>query len=80
MKIPAIKKLVEIYSIEELKKAEDAIVEGLTLPIDIEGEDEGEQLTHALAASWIKNEMQTRDLEFKDALREYTKRVRASIS
>ena len=80
MKIPAIKKLVENYSIKELLEAEEALLEEKTPAMEVEGEDEGEQLTHIFAAIWILNKMTDDNVEFKLALREYTKRVRESIS
>ena len=80
MKIPAIKKLVETYTKIELLTAETAISEGESPSIDIEGEDEGEQLTHVIAAAWILQEMNDKNLDFKTALREYTQKVRSSIS
>jgi hypothetical protein len=80
MKIPAIKKLVEHNSLTELMAAEAAIVDEQQPAIEVEGEDEGEQLTHVLAAVWILNYMEDNQLDFKTALREYTKKVRVSIS
>ena len=80
MKIPAIKKLVETYTITELNAAEENLVEGEKLAIEVEGNDEGEVLTHIIAAVWILEEMKAKDMDFKDALREYTKKVRESIS
>jgi hypothetical protein len=80
MKIPAIKNLVENNSLEELMAAEAAIVDEQQPAIEVEGEDEGEQLTHVLAAVWILNEMEDNGTDFKTALREYTKKVRVSIS
>jgi hypothetical protein len=80
MKIPAIKKLVETQTLSNLKEAEEAISEELPLKIEVEGDDEGEQLTHVIAAIWILEKMQSDGLEFKDALREYTKKVRQSIN
>lgn len=80
MKIPVIKKLVENYSEAQLIKAENDIIEGISLSIEVEGEDEGEQLTHVIAAAFILKEMKDKNLEFKDALREYTKKVRESIN
>jgi hypothetical protein len=79
MKIPAIKKLVEAYNIPELQAAEAALLEELPLPLEVEGEDEGEKLTHILAAIWIKHEMQREGLDFVKALRAYSARVRKSI-
>ncbi|GHA65114.1 DUF6952 family protein [Pontibacter akesuensis] len=80
MKIPAIKQLVENYSLEELMAAESAIVDEQELAIEVGGEDEGEQLTHVLAAVWILNEMEDNGTDFKSALRMYTQKVRVSIS
>lgn len=80
MKIPAIKKLVETQDIEALKAAEEAILEEETPKIEIAGEDEGEQLTHVIAAIWILEDMEKNDNDFKTSLRAYTQRVRSSIS
>lgn len=80
MKIPVIKKLTERYSLEQLQAAEVALLEEQTPEIEIEGEDEGEQLTHAMAAIWILEDMQANGHDLKTALREYTVKVRNSIS
>jgi hypothetical protein len=80
MKIPVIKKLVEEASIEDLKKAEEAILDEQKPEIEIDGKDEGEQLTHVLAAIWIKEDMQANNLGFKDSIRNYSQKVRKSIS
>ena len=80
MKIPAIKKLVETYSIEQLKQAEEALLEEQTPAIEVEGADEGECLTHVLAAIFILHTMQQDKVEFMAALRTYTQKVRVSIS
>ncbi len=80
MKIPVIKKLVEIETHENLLKAEQALINEEPLPIDVDGDDEGEQLTHIIAAVWIKEKMRDESLDFKAALREYTKKVRESIN
>ncbi len=80
MKIPVIKQLVETYSKEELIKAEAAIAEEQRPEIEIPGDDEGEQLTHAYAAVKILESMEANSSDFKTALREYTGRVRNSIS
>ncbi|WKN31622.1 hypothetical protein PZB74_22000 [Porifericola rhodea] len=80
MKIPVVKKLVENQSMEELIAAEEALVEEQPLPIEVGGEDEGEKLTHILAAIFILEKMKTDGVDFKSALREYTRRVRESIS
>jgi hypothetical protein len=49
MQIPVIKKLSETYSLAQLKEAEEAILNESIPTIEIEGKDEGEQLTHVLA-------------------------------
>lgn len=80
MKVPAIKRLVETQPLEKLKKAEQALVNERPLPIEVEGEDEGEKLTHIFAAIWILQKMKSEKVEFKIALREYSKKVRESIN
>jgi hypothetical protein len=80
MKIPEVKKLVENQSMEKLIAAEEALVQEDELPIPVGGEDEGEKLTHILAAIFILEKMKSEGLDFKTALREYTRRVRESIS
>ncbi len=59
--------------------AEAAILDGEKPKIEIEGDDEGEQLTHAYAAKYIL-EMMAGGMDFKAALREFTQKVRNSIS
>lgn len=79
MKIPTIKKLAENETIDDLKLAEEAILNEEQPKIEVEGKDEGEQLTHVLAAIFIKEQME-KGLSFVDALRAYSARVRTSIS
>lgn len=80
MKIAAIKPLVETHSIEDLRAAEDAILNDTPTAIEVQGADEGEQLTHVLAAIWIKHQMDETGADFTTTLRSYTQRVRTSIS
>ena len=80
MKIPVIKKLVEVHDIESLAAAEQAILNEELPQITVDGDDEGEQLTHVIAALEIHRTMVTESLDMKTALRNYTKRVRNSIS
>ncbi|PIB35307.1 hypothetical protein BFP72_07795 [Reichenbachiella sp. 5M10] len=80
MQIPVIKELVEQYDVAQLTDAEEALLEELPLPIKVEGKDDGEVLTHILAAIWIIERMESNDLPFAKALREYTSKVRVSIS
>jgi hypothetical protein len=80
MKIPVIKTIVEQYQLEELKKGEEQLMNGEALTIEVGGDDEGEQLTHILAAIWIKEHMQQYSSDYKTALRAYTEKVRSSIN
>jgi ribosomal protein S3 len=47
--------------------------------IEVEGKDEGECLTHVLAAIYIKEKME-QGVAFNQALRDFSQRVRNSIS
>lgn len=80
MKIAVIKKLAETQTIENLRLAEEAILNEEMPQIDIDGEDEGEQLTHAIAAIQILSDMEKGGVDLRTALRSYTERVRNSIS
>ena len=80
MKIPAIKQLVDLHSLAELRAAEDALLDEQQPAIEVPGDDEGEQLTHVLAAVWIQNYIDAHGVVFAAALREYTKKVRISIN
>ncbi|KYG74832.1 hypothetical protein EV198_0666 [Roseivirga ehrenbergii] len=80
MKIPVIKKLVEEVALEDLKATEEALMEEQKPAIEIQGDDEGEQLTHVFAAIFILEKMEKNGIDFKTALREYTQKVRTSIS
>ncbi len=79
MKIPAIRTLVENQKVENLKMAEDAIVNGNAPQIEIDGADEGEKLTHVMAAIWIMDTMAASGADFMTVLRQYSARVRESI-
>ena len=80
MKIPVIKKLAVAYSLADLRAAEEALYNEETPAIEIIGDDEGEQLTHVLAAIFIKEHMAEHNSDLKTALCEYTLKVRNSIS
>jgi hypothetical protein len=80
MKIPVIKKLAEQHTIDALYSAEQAILEEHQPAIEIEGKDEGEQLTHVMAAIEILKYMEKHQAALPEALRHYSSRVRTSIS
>lgn len=80
MKIPVIKKLVETLPLDTLRQAEEDLLEERALQVEIGGDDEGEQLTHVFAAIYILEQIEQEGMEFKQALRAYTQKVRTSIS
>jgi hypothetical protein len=80
MKIAAIKELVEKHDIATLQQAEELLCNGEALPIEVKGDDEGEQLTHILAAAEILAAMQNEGKDLRTALREFSERVRKSIT
>ena len=79
MKVAAIKPLVETYTIDQLKEAEQNLYNEEPLSIEVDGADEGEKLTHILAAIEILTDM-AKGSDYKTALRNYSSRVRNSIN
>jgi hypothetical protein len=79
MKVAAIKVLVDSYTIDQLRSAEEALYNEQPLSIEVEGADEGEKLTHVLAAIEILQDM-AKGHDYKTALRNYSSRVRNSIN
>ncbi|HCE85817.1 MAG TPA: hypothetical protein DEO99_06650 [Bacteroidetes bacterium] len=80
MKIPEIKRLVTTYTLDALEKAELALIQEEAMPFEVHGEDDGEVLTHILAAKWILEDMESNGRELKESLRAYSQKVRNSIS
>ncbi|MEO9966974.1 MAG: hypothetical protein ABJF11_14345 [Reichenbachiella sp.] len=80
MQIPVIKHLVENHTSDELEQAEFCLMEEKELPMKVDGQDDGEILTHLIAAGWIIEKMEKDDIPFPKALRAYTEKVRTSIS
>lgn len=80
MNIQVIKKIVEAYSVAELNQAEADLLDEQPLKIEIEGSDEGEKLTHILAAVFCKTEMEKSGINLNQAIRLYSQRVRDSIN
>ncbi len=79
MKLPVIRKIVKEYSLDELRTAEQALLNEEPMAIEVEGEDEGEQLTHIIGAIEILENI-AGGMSDKDALRAFSQRVRNSIS
>ena len=80
MNIAAVRNLVEEYNEHQLQQAEADLLEGKDLEISVKGEDEGEQLTHILAALWVIQHMKESSDDLMTSIRAYTQRVRNSIS
>lgn len=80
MKLPIIRKLADECSLSELRALEEKIINEIPLDRSDLGDDEGEILTHVLAAIYVKNIMQQEGLELSVALRQYTSRVRETLS
>jgi len=62
-----------------LQDAEAAMMEEQKPAIEVDGKDEGECLTHVLASIYIKEKME-QGTAFNQALRDFSQRVRNSIS
>ena len=80
MNIQVIKKLTESYTALQLKQAEQDLLEEKPLSIEVEGKDEGEMLTHILAALYCQEEMAKSSINLNQAVRLYSQRVRDSIN
>jgi hypothetical protein len=79
MNVADIKQLVDAFTMEQLLKAEEDILNELQPQIEIGGADEGEKLTHVLAAIFCKHEMEREQININQAIRMYSQRVRGSI-
>ncbi len=80
MKINAIKSLVENHSLSTLQEQIEHLENEAEPTVEIEGTDEGEKFTHVLGAIWIHEQMLENSTDFKTELRNFTQRVRGSIS
>lgn len=80
MNVQIIKQIIDSYTVPQLKQAEDDLLNERPLQISIEGKDEGEQLTHILAAIFCKEVMEKEGLNLNQAVRAYSVRVRNSIN
>jgi len=80
MKIHAIKELAENYSVTVIEEMTAQLEAGEPLSHPVGGDDEGEQLTHLLGAAWILQQMHENGSDFKTEVRNFSARVRDSIS
>ena len=80
MKIAEIKRLCQSYTPNELARAEERLLEEQNdLKIEVNGIDEGEKLTHLMAAQWCLNDVVKNNRDLKSSIRNYTQKVRKSI-
>lgn len=79
MKINEIKRLAEKHSLKELKMAEQSLYDELPLPFPVDGAEDGERLTHILAAIWIREDMEKGN-DLRTSIRRYSEKVRNSIN
>lgn len=81
MQVKAIKNLLEKFDLEQLKNLENQLLEGEELDFnEVEGEDEGEQLTHLSGAIWCIEEAAKNNTKAQSEVRNFAARVRNSIS
>jgi hypothetical protein len=80
MKLPAIKSIAEQFTLQQLQQAEEKLLNEETPDIDIPGDDDGEKLTHVLAAIDILNRVAHEGCDLRTAIRQFSERVRNSIS
>lgn len=80
MKLPEIKRLVEEINLIDLENAELALLEEQQPTFIVNGDDEGEKLTHVMAAIWIKKDMEKNGNDFRTSMRNFSQKVRTSIS
>ena len=74
-KLFSIRRLVENYTISQLKQAEFEIIQDKPLGIMLEGKDGAEKLSIVIAAVSMLEEMQ-KGRDFKEAFCQYAKKVR----
>lgn len=78
MQIAVVRKLASEHSLDELKAAEEALMNEQALPFEVGGSDEGEQLTHVLSAMEILQLMQDQNTDLTTAIRTFSQRVRTA--
>ncbi len=79
MNVAVIKQIVDAYTMEQLLQAEADILNETEPRVEIGGADEGEKLTHVLAAIFCKHEMEREHININQAIRMYSQRVRGSL-
>ncbi|HEX4888520.1 MAG TPA: hypothetical protein VFV37_10785 [Luteibaculaceae bacterium] len=80
MQIAEIKRLAEHCSLDQLLDAEEALLNEQEPAIEVNGKDEGERLTHIMAAQEIAKDVANHGVSMGEAVRNFSQRVRRSIS
>lgn len=80
MQIGVIKNLISRYDLSTLKELEAQLTEGEELSHEVDGVDEGEQLTHIMGAIWSIEKAQENGGDPQKEVRNFIARVRKSIS
>lgn len=79
MKIAEVKRLATTYTHAQIEDAVSAFEIERRNPLEVTGENDGEKMSHLLAASFVRKQMD-KGLDLNLAVREYSKRVRAILS
>lgn len=80
MKIPAIKKLLADYTPDDIQDAYEKASKNEIVHIEVDGDDEGEILTHLYAAQWINKFSVETNKSTTEGLRSYIAMVRGSLA
>ena len=79
MKIAEVKRLATSFAYEQIEEAVSAFEVERKNTLEVAGENDGEKMSHLLAASFVRKQMD-KGLDLNSAVREYSKRVRAILS
>lgn len=80
MKTAAVRKLAQNHDLATLQKAEEALLNEEHPPIEVEGVDEGDQITNINGAIYVIEQSEKNGTDIKTEVRNFTERVRNSIS
>ena len=78
MRPSEVRRLAEVFGVEALGAAAEAIEAGEPLPIEVAGDDEGEQLTHLMLAQELRAAVDA-GAEPRAAFRAVMQRVRGVL-
>jgi hypothetical protein len=78
MNVAVVRKLVENHKLPAIQDAIVLFELDRSNPLNVEGTDDGEKLSHLLVGEFVLKKMGT-GLSFNEAIREYSHRVRAMV-